>query len=91
MKDSREIESELMGLRTSLRNSQKSRASLIEAGINWLKNEVSEAVPEEMQGEAVKWRDRAAEVLSKHPIVSVAVALCVGVALGQLWSRHHDR
>jgi ElaB/YqjD/DUF883 family membrane-anchored ribosome-binding protein len=91
MKDSRDLEAELMSLRTSLRVPQKSRASLVEAGIGWLKHEVEQAVPEQMQGRLGKWRDRAEELLSNHPVASAAVALCIGLALGQLWRRHHDR
>ena len=91
MKDSRDIESELMSLRTSLRTTQKSRTSLLEAGLGWLKHEVEQAVPEEMHGRLGNWRDRAEGLLSTHPVASAAVALCIGLALGQLWRRHHDR
>jgi hypothetical protein len=91
MKTSRDLEAELLSLRTSLRTPQKSRASLVEAGISWLKDEVGRSVPAEMHDQLGNWRDRAEKVLSTHPVASAAVALCIGLALGQLWRRHHDR
>jgi hypothetical protein len=91
MKNSRDIEAELLSLQTSLRTPKQSGASLVEAGIGWLKEEVQHAVPSEMQDRVGKWRDEAEDLLSKHPVAAAAIALCVGLALGQLWRRHHDQ
>ena len=91
MKNSRDIEAELLSLRTSLRTPQKSHISLVETGIGWLKEEVGRAVPSEMHDRVGKWRDQTEDLLSKHPVAAAAVALCVGLALGQLWRRHHDQ
>ena len=91
MKSARDLEAELVSLRTSLRAPHKGHMSLADIGIGWLKNEFDQTVPAELQGRLGKWRERADKLLSDHPIVSAAAALCIGFTLGQLWRRHHDR
>lgn len=91
MKSPRDLQAELLALRTSLKPAQRSRASLAEMGAEWLKDEVDRPVPTELQGRIGKWRDYAEELLSTHPIASTAIALCIGLALGQLWRRRHDQ
>ena len=91
MKSARDLESELMSLRSSLKKPQRHQASLTELGIEWLKDEVDRTLPPELHGKLGKWRDRTEEMVSAHPIATAAIALCVGLALGQLWRRHHDQ
>jgi len=91
MKSARDLESELISLRSSLKGPQKHAASLAELGIEWLKDEADRTLPAELHRKLGKWRDRTEDLVSTHPIATAAIALCIGLALGQLWRRHHDQ
>ena len=87
--DTRDLEAELSNLRTSLRTPQKAHMSALGTALSWLKD-AEHAIPKDVHDDVGKWRDRAKEALSDHPILAAAVALCLGVAIGQMWRRRHD-
>ncbi len=91
VKSSRDLEAELIGLRSSLRLPSARPTELAQRGIGWIKDEIDHTMPAELRERLSKWRDDTEAFLSAHPIASAAIALCIGFALGQLWRRHHDR